>query len=110
MATKRKPIGLICEAEYDCPKFRKWDSRDKENPGRMKTFRQLVHRWRWETENGDEFLNTVDWLPDTSPATKLADCVLPYTRGKIYKLILRGLKEEGGVLQANTSSITEVSD
>lgn len=101
MAKEPKPRGLICEAYYSGAKFKKWDGKDKDNPGRMKVFRTLTHRFFWETPDGDECLNVTEWLPDDSTAVCLSDCQVPYVKGSAYNIGLRGLKEEGGILQAS---------
>lgn len=104
--------GLLCEAVYQGTKFRKWEGRDKENPGRMRTFRTLTHRFSWPTDDGDEFMHIVEWLPDDSKVASLKDCaeagLLHYQPGP-YNLQLRGLKEEGGVLQAQTRAVTPLN-
>ena len=101
----REPRGLLCEARFMGAKFREWEGKDKQNPGRQKLFRTLTYRFEWDTENGAECLNTVEWLPDNSPAHSLKDCSVPFKIGVGYNLTLRGLKEEGGILQAQSKSI-----
>jgi len=100
--------GLICEALYVGSKYRSWMGRDKQNAGREKTFRVLYHRFTWETDNGEEYMQVVEWLPDSSNATRLADCTIPYAARQPYKLLLRGLKEEGGILQAEAREIVPI--
>jgi len=96
--------GLICEALYAGSKFKMWESRDKKNEGRMRTLRLLLHRFVWDTENGEEFMQVTEWLPDNSDATCLKDCTIQYAARQPYKLVLRSLKEEGGILQADIRS------
>lgn len=102
--------GLICEAVFDGSKFRMWDGKDKDNKGRMKTFRTVTHRFVFGTDNGEEIIQVVEWLPDDSAVTKLSDYRIPYTKGLAYKIGLRGLKEEGGVLQAQSREVEVISD
>jgi len=92
-----KARGLLLEAEYEGSKFRKWDARDKADRSKVRTFRTLTHRFKWETDNGDEQFHVVEWLPDGSPAEKLADCTIPYRSHGIYFMPPRGIKEEGGI-------------
>jgi len=107
--SKVQPRGLVCEAIYDGSKFRMWKGRDRQNPGREKTFRNLTHRFTWPTENGDELLQVVEWLSPDSTAETLQECGVSYIRGAVYNIKLRGLKEEGGILIAESREIVPVS-
>jgi len=101
-----EPRGLLCEARYVGSKFKEWEGKDKQVPGRTKLFRTLTHRFEWTTDNGIECLQTMEWIKDDVRAHSLKDCVIPYKAGQCYNLTLRGLKEEGGILQAQTSAVT----
>jgi hypothetical protein len=95
-------FGIHCVCRYEGSSFKKWDSRDKENPGRQKTNRQVVHRFKWPTENGDQFVHVAEWLNDDKVNT-LKDCKIVWIEGAFYDLSLNDLKTEGGVLQGRVN-------